>query len=73
MEAVDLDNLDITDDLGKGSPISEAKQKPDDYELRKSRERETGLHFQENESENGYIFTLLQSTRLGFRITYRLN
>lgn len=39
-EAAGLDNLDIADDLGKGSPSSEVKQKPDDYELRESRERE---------------------------------
>lgn len=48
MEAIDLDKLNITDDLGKGSPISKVKQKPDYYELRGSREareRENRLTF----------------------------
>ena len=31
MGVVDLDNLDIIDDLGKGNLISEAKQKPGNY------------------------------------------
>lgn len=64
--------LDLTDDLGRGSPISKVKQKPDYHELRESREareRENRPTFSRRfqEVKNGYIVTLLQSTKLGFK------